>query len=215
VLEQQIKQLEERIQDFGGINEKAFEAFKNIEVEFNETEKQVKKVEEERDNVLKMIEEIESKKKDTFMDTFDKINAHFQNIFSVLSPGGMAELVIENKENPLEEGAGIEIMAKPRGKRMFTTRSMSGGEKTLIAIAFIFSIQEFNPAPFYILDEIDAALDKENSLMLADLLFEYSKKAQFIIISHNDSVYAKCDNLFGVSMNSDGLSQVVGIKLPF
>ena len=91
---------------------------------------------------------------------------------------------------------------------------MSGGEKVITALSFIFAIQEYDPAPFYILDEVDAALDKDNSLTLAKLIKSSSRKAQFIMISHNDDVYSNSDNLYGVSINPNGISQVVGIKLP-
>ena len=97
---------------------------------------------------------------------------------------------------------------------MVSLRAMSGGEKTLTTLAFIFAIQEYQPSPFYVLDEIDAALDRENSEKLAGLLKEYSKNSQFIVISHNDSLVSEADNIYGVSMNKLGESQIVSVKLP-
>jgi len=92
-------------------------------------------------------------------------------------------------------------------------RSLSGGEKTMTALAFIFAIQENDPASFYIMDEVDAALDKRNSERLADLVNDYSKKAQYIVISHNDGLIASAENLYGVSMNESGISKVISLKI--
>ena len=92
-------------------------------------------------------------------------------------------------------------------------RSLSGGEKTLTALAFLFAVQEFEPASFYLLDEVDAALDKHNSEKFANLIREYSNKAQYVIISHNDSVISESDNLYGVSMNELGISKTVSLKI--
>lgn len=121
-------------------------------------------------------------------------------------------MYLSNPENPFDEG--IEIIARPKGKRILTLKSMSGGEKTITALAFIFAIQEYEPAPFYIMDEVDAALDKLNSETLSELLRNYSGNAQFIVITHNDNMISNANYLFGISMNPDGLSSVVSIKLP-
>ena len=117
-------------------------------------------------------------------------------------------------EIDLDPVGALDIEARPGGKKMISLRSMSGGEKTLTTLAFIFAVQEFQPSPFYIMDEVDAALDKENSERLGMLISEYSKTSQFIIISHNDSVISQGDNIFGVHMNELGESRVVSIKLP-
>jgi len=213
-LRNQIDGLSAKIERFGAINEKALEAYKGIEKEFEKAEKHVNKITAEKESVLKMIEEIENKKTATFMGVFNRIKDNFKGVFEILSPGGWAEVILENEEEPLAENCGIDIHAKPRGKKVFNLRGLSGGEKTITALAFIFSIQEFEPAPFYLLDEVDAALDKENSLMLAKLITGYSRNAQYIMISHNDDVYSKSDNLYGVSLNKHKISQIVGIKLP-
>lgn len=146
------------------------------------------------------------------MRTFDVIDNNFKNFFTTLtSKGAEANLVLENQEDPFV--AGVRINVKISGSKFLDIRSLSGGEKTLTALAFIFAIQEHEPASFYVLDEVDAALDKHNSEKLAKLIRKYSDKAQYIMISHNDNVVSEADVLYGVSMNEDGVSQVVSLKI--
>jgi len=118
---------------------------------------------------------------------------------------------LENPENPFEEGLLIRV--RITGQKYLDIRSLSGGEKTMTALAFIFAIQEHEPAYFYVLDEVDAALDKHNSEKLARLLRMYCDKAQYVIISHNDQIISESDNLYGVSMNQHGVSNVVSLKI--
>ena len=108
----------------------------------------------------------------------------------------------------------MDVMVKPVGKRYVFLKSLSGGEKTIVALAFLFAILEYQPAPFYILDEVDSALDKMNSKKLADLVKGYSRKSQFIIITHNDEIVANANYIYGVSINKKGISNVVSIKVP-
>lgn len=211
-LELEVRDLERNVASFGAVNMKALETFKEIESEYNSLNDKVKKLEEERQKVISMIEEIEGKKKAEFMRTFRDINKNLDDIFGTLSPGGSAKLVLDNPEEPFE--GGIDVLARPSGKKTIPMRLLSGGEKTLVALSFVFAIQEYQPAPFYILDEIDAALDKYNSEKLAELLNKYSKKAQFILISHNDEIISSADYMYGVSMKDNGISQIVSIRLP-
>ena len=117
---------------------------------------------------------------------------------------------LDNNDNPFEDGLSIKV--KLTGNRFMDIKSLSGGEKTLTALSFIFAIQEYQPASFYILDEIDAALDKHNAERLAKLVRDYSNSAQYILISHNDSVIAEADTLFGISMH-EGVSKVTSLKI--
>ena len=123
---------------------------------------------------------------------------------------GSATLELEDPNN-LE--SGLLIKASPKGKTLLNIDAMSGGEKSLTALAFIFSIQSYKPAPFYILDEVDAALDKVNSKIVADMVKKLSKNAQFIIITHNDTTIKAADQVFGCSM-VDGESKILGLELP-
>ena len=119
--------------------------------------------------------------------------------------------ILEDKEN-LFDGGGL-IKVRLTGNKFMDIRSLSGGEKTMTALAFIFAIQEHEPASFYIMDEVDASLDKHNSEKLAKLIRKYTQKAQYIVISHNDAVISESDNLYGVSMNEHSISQVTTLKI--
>ncbi|MBN1923616.1 MAG: chromosome segregation protein SMC [Nanoarchaeota archaeon] len=211
-LEHEIFLLEKKLETFGNVNLKALDVFKVVEEEFNEVKEKMDKLEEENNSILNTMREIETKKTATFMETFKEIQDNFERIFGILSPGGIANLIIEDPENPIE--GGIDIKARPKGKKFLTLKSMSGGEKTLTALSFIFALQEYDPAPFYILDEVDAALDKENATRFGKLCKQYSEKAQFLTISHNDNVISEADYLYGISMNPDGVSKVITLKLP-
>ena len=139
------------------------------------------------------------------------INENFKNKFKMLSTKGEAFLEIENPQDPFS--AGVSINVRLTGKKFMDIRSLSGGEKTMTALALIFSIQDHEPSTFYILDEVDAALDKRNAEKLAELVREYSDKAQYVIISHNDGVISEADNLYGVSMDEHGMSKLVSLKI--
>ena len=158
-----------------------------------------------------MINEIETKKKELFLKVFEVVNGNFQKIFQILSTKGDASMVLENPKSPFD--GGVQIKVRLKGTKYMDIRSLSGGEKTLTALAFIFAVQEHNPASFYILDEVDAALDKRNAEKLASLIRTYSSKAQYVVISHNDGVINAADNLYGVSMDQHGITKVVSLKI--
>ena len=145
------------------------------------------------------------------MNTFEVIDKNFQKMFQGLTTKGQAFLDLENPKDPLSEGLRIKV--RITGKKFLDIRSLSGGEKTLTALAFIFAIQEHEPASFYVLDEVDAALDKQNSEKLGAMVEKYSQRAQYIIISHNDNIISRANTLYGVSMNEHGMSKVVSLKL--
>ena len=211
-LEHEIFLLEKKLETFGNVNLKALDVFKTVEEEFNNVREKMDLLEEENLSIVKTMEDIEAKKQSTFLETFREIQANFERIFGILSPGGTANLIIEDETNPIQ--GGIDIKARPKGKKILTLKSMSGGEKTLTALSFIFALQEYDPAPFYIMDEVDASLDKENATRFGQLCKQYSEKAQLIIISHNDNVISEADYLYGTSMNPDGVSKIITLKLP-
>ena len=199
-------------EEIGSVNMRALEVYDEAEKQYNEFLEKKEKLGMEKNDVLAMMKEIEGKKKDIFMKTFEIVNDNFKNFFGMLTTkGAEANLVLENEENPFE--AGVRINVKITGSKFLDIRGLSGGEKTLTALAFIFAIQEHEPASFYVLDEVDAALDKHNSEKLAKLIGKYAEKAQYIMISHNDNVVSEADILYGVSMNNDGISQVVSLKI--
>ena len=210
-LKSEIRKFEHLMQQMGNVNLRALEIYESIEKEYEELLQKAEKLKVEKEDVLKMMQEIESKKKHIFMKTFREVAKNFENIFISLSTKGQAFLELENKEEPL--AGGIEIRLKMQGNKYLDIRSMSGGEKTLVALAFIFAIQEHQPASFYLLDEIDAALDKENSDLLSKLIGKYSQNAQYVVISHNDTVITEAKRIYGVAMQENSVSKVVSLKL--
>ncbi len=210
-LQEEIAKFEVTLAQMSAVNMKALEIYEQVEKEYAELIEKKDSLEKEKVDIMTMMNEIETKKKDHFMKTFDKANENFQRIFTTLFKKGKAYLQMENPENIFEDGLSIKV--KLTGNRFMDIKSLSGGEKTLTALSFIFAIQEYQPASFYILDEIDAALDKHNSETLSKLIRSYSNNAQYIVISHNDSLISEADTLFGVSMNEDGISKVTGLKI--
>ncbi len=210
-LKYHIAKFEEMKTEIGSVNMRALEVYDSIEKEYNSLLTKKETLEKEKEDVLKMMEEIESKKKDLFMKNFEGVNHNFKDIFSQLTTKGEANLELEDGKNPFEGGLGIKV--RITGHRFLDIRSLSGGEKTLTALAFIFSIQEYEPASFYVLDEVDAALDKRNSEKFAKLIAKYAKEAQYLIISHNDSIISEASTLYGVFMDEDGISKVVSLRV--
>ena len=167
-------------------------------------------IEKEKNDILKIIHEIDVKKKKTFLQTLNSLNEIFSRNFSSLSAKGSVSLELENRKDPFE--GGINIIIKTGHGKYFDAASLSGGEQVLVALSLIFAIQELNPYSFYIFDEIDAALDKKNSERLAGLLKKYIQKGQYIIITHNDEIISNASNLYGVSMH-EGVSKIVSLKV--
>ncbi|MBC8500744.1 MAG: chromosome segregation protein SMC [Nanoarchaeota archaeon] len=207
----EIHQFEKMVEDIGAVNMKALEIYDKAEIEYENLLQKKEKLGSEREDILVMINEIDSKKKELFMKTFEVLNNNFQKIFGTLSTKGDAFMEIEDEKDPFV--GGVELKVRITGRKFMDIRSLSGGEKTLTALSFIFAVQEHEPASFYILDEVDASLDKKNSEKLAGLIIDYSKKAQYVIISHNDGVITAAENLYGISMNQHGISKVTSLKI--
>ena len=210
-LRKEISQFEKMVQDIGNVNLRALEIYEAVEKEYNSLMNKKETLSKEKEDVLVMINEIETKKTELFLKTLEVVTKNFKEIFAALSTKGAVELELENKENPFE--GGLLIKVKLIGNKFMDIKSLSGGEKTMTALAFIFAIQEHDPASFYIMDEVDAALDKKNSEQLAKLVKKYSDRAQYVVISHNDGVISEADNLYGVSMDEHSVSNVVSLKL--
>jgi chromosome segregation protein len=204
------RKAEIELQAMGNVNLRALEVYEEIEQEYAKLLEKKDKLNLEKQDVFNLMNEVESKKKELFMKTLNEIDDDFKRIFSMLSTKGQAFLELEDKENPFN--AGLDIKVKISNNKYLDIKSLSGGEKTLTALAFIFAIQELQPASFYLLDEVDAALDKPNSEKLSKLIASYSKKAQYIMISHNDNIITEANQIYGVSMQ-DGVSKVIGLKI--
>ncbi|MFH1209691.1 MAG: chromosome segregation protein SMC [archaeon] len=206
----EIQRNEKTLQGIGNVNLRALEIYEELENDYDQLLEKAEKLKIEKEDVLIMMNEIEIKKTDLFIRTFDVIASNFKEIFVSLSTKGSAYFELEDPKNPLN--AGIDVIVKISGNKYLDVRSLSGGEKTLTALAFIFAIQEYQPASFYLLDEVDAALDKTNSDKLSKLITQYSKDAQYIVVSHNDAVISEADQIYGVSMQQ-GISKVVSLKI--
>lgn len=210
-LRAEVRRFESMMRNIGNVNLRALEVYENVEREYKNLVSKTVKLKEEKEDVLRMMYEIEKNKHGVFMKTFRIIAENFKNIFLNLSTKGEAIMELEDKENPFN--AGVDIKVRLVGNKYLDIRSLSGGEKTLAALAFIFAIQDYSPASFYLLDEVDAALDKTNSELLSRLISKYSKKAQYIMISHNDQLLTTADQIYGVSMQHNGISKVVSLKI--
>ncbi len=194
----------------GGVNLRALEVYEGVKQQYEEVAKKAETLIKEKEEILNIIAEIDKKKKKTFMKTFDAMNAIFTQNFLQLSTKGEAYLELENPADPFAGGVNI-IIQIARGK-YFDVSSLSGGEKTLVALSLIFAIQEYKPYSFYIFDEVDAALDKRNSEKLAALVKKHMKSGQYIIVTHNDALITESTLLYGVSMQ-DGISKILSMKM--
>ena len=211
-LKKEIGEFERIVANIGNVNMRALEIYDKVKQEYDGLVEKKCTLQKEKEDVRTLMEEIEKKKKDLFMDAFEVINTNFKSIFSRLSTKGDAYLKLEHPDDPLADG--MEIKVRLTGNKFLDIRSLSGGEKTLTALAFIFAIQEHNPAQFYLLDEVDAALDKQNASLLGELIQKYCEKAQYIVISHNDQLIRHADALYGVTLTPGlGESRVVSLKV--
>ncbi len=193
------------------INMRAIDEFGEVETRYLVLTSKRDKLIEEKTSILSFIDEIEQKKKSIFMQAFDVVKENFADIFGQLSSGGEGALVLEDGDDPFSGGLFIE--ARPEGKELNRTESMSGGEKALTALAFVFAIQQYKPAPFYILDEIDAHLDDDNVKRVSELIKRSSLASQFICITHRDVMMTTADRLFGTSLSKDKISKVFSVEL--
>lgn len=210
-MEKSLEHVKQKLHSLEPVNMKAIDLYEEEMKEYSEFKEKFDKLKEERNSVIEFIEEIENKKKDVFYSVFNPVSEYFSELFPRLSPNGSAELVLEDEEDPLS--GGLFINASPRGKNVSSMEALSGGEKVITALAFLFALQRFKPAPFYLLDEVDAALDQKNSMRFVELLKESVEEAQLLVISHNHTVVKEADSLFGVSMGPGGVSKVVGMNL--
>lgn len=210
-IEKEIRDFEKMMENIGAVNMRALEIYDQVEKEYHKLTEKKDKLGKEKEDVLLMINEVDTKKKELFMKTYEVVNHNFKEIFNTLSTKGTATFDLEDSKDPFNGGLNIKV--RLAGKKYLDIRSLSGGEKTMTALAFIFAVQEHEPAAFYVLDEVDAALDKKNSERLAKLIKEYSNRAQYIIISHNDGIISEATNLYGISMNEHGESKVTSLKV--
>ncbi|MBI1973401.1 chromosome segregation protein SMC [Candidatus Micrarchaeota archaeon] len=208
----QLAKIEAELLDLGHVNMKALEMYGQYLREVDEIRERAKKLLQEKQAVLGVVEEIEQKKINSFIETFEALNRNFNEYFSEFYPeeGSRASLRLENPDKPLESGLIIE--ASPAGKKPHTIDELSGGEKTIVAIAFLFGVQAYRPSPFYVLDEVDAALDPANSERVARMLRKFASRLQFVVVTHNPPVTRYADQIIGVHLAKDG-SSIIEVDL--
>lgn len=210
VLEREIKELRSLIQNAGDVNMTSIDECEKHKVRYNELKSHIDDLTGSRAELLSIITELDTESRKVFTDTFQKIRENFKKNFQILFTGGDADLELLDTKDVLE--AGIEIIAKPPGKQMRSIQLLSGGEKCLTAMALLFAIFEVKPAPFCILDEIDAPLDDANVERFVKMVQQFLDRCQFVVITHNKRTMAIADRLFGVSMEERGVSKLLSIQ---
>jgi chromosome segregation protein len=204
--------LNRELQEIGPVNLVAIEEHKEHEERYAFLRAQEDDLTQSKKQILEMINNINMKSGELFQQTFDQANKNFQEMFTKLFNGGQARLVLlENKEDPLE--CGIDIIARPPGKRPQSVTLLSGGERTMTAVSLLFAIFKIKPSPFCMLDELDAALDDSNIGRFVAALKEFLSHSQFLIITHNQHTIAASDIVYGVTQQEKGISKVISMRL--
>ncbi|MBN8659756.1 MAG: chromosome segregation protein SMC [Candidatus Obscuribacter phosphatis] len=208
-LKQQVERLERRMRALEPVNMKALEEYNQTAERQQELSDNLDTLADEKEEIIQRIDGYGQLKKETFLEAFNAINTNFQQIFAELSHG-TGRLELEHPESPFE--GGLVIRAQPRDKKMQRIEALSGGEKSLTALSFVFAFQRFAPAPFYAFDEVDMMLDGANAERLAQMVKRQSESAQFVVVSLRRPMIENADHAVGVSLRADGYSRTVGIK---
>lgn len=208
---EEVLQLRHEIESLGNVNMNAPEEFEEVNERYEFMSKQIDDLKNSRDKLLNAIDEMDEVMIKQFRETFDAINKELQETFMILFGGGKAKLVLEDPDDILN--TGIDIDVQPPGKAVQNIRLFSGGEKSLIAICVLFSILKVRNVPLVIFDEVEAALDQANVERFAKYLTKFSKETQFLVITHRPGTMAQCDILYGVTMQKQGVSQMLKVEL--
>jgi chromosome segregation protein len=204
------ERMKKRLDNMGEVNPTAIEAYGEIKVRHDFIVDQKADLMEAHDMLLATIEEVENTANAKFRETFDAVRTNFQQVFKALfTEEDTADLKLTDPDNVAD--SGIEIYAQPKGKRPSTLTQLSGGEKTLTSTAFLFAIYLIKPAPFCILDEVDAPLDDANVGKFTQMIRRFSDNSQFIIVTHNKQTMAAVDVIYGVTMQEAGVSKLVPV----
>jgi len=210
-IEQQLEKLYATLERIGEVNPTAIEEFESLQQRHQFYQTQFEDLKNSLESLKRLIQRINRITKTRFLEAFEQINAKFQKIFPQLFKGGKAFLQLDNPDDPLE--SGVDMVAQPPGKRLQNINLLSGGEKSLAALALVIAIFQYKPSPFCVLDEVDAALDDVNVMRFTELLREISGLSQFILITHNKQTMEIASQLYGVTMESPGISQIVSVKV--
>ncbi len=208
--ESQLEEMKGKIERLGQVNLAAIGEFKEQSERKEYLDRQCKDLTDALETLESAMRKIDRETRTRFEDTFDRVNAGLKEKFPRLFGGGHAYLELSGEES---EAAGVSVMARPPGKRNSTISQLSGGEKALTAVALVFAIFDLNPAPFCLLDEVDAPLDENNVGRFCDIVREMSRSVQFIFITHNKSTMEMASQLVGVTMNEPGVSRLVAVDV--
>ena len=212
ILENRVNDLLSQIAALGPVNMVAIDEFRELEERYTREKEQEADLIAAKEQIRELIQNLNEKSGQMFRSTFEQANQNFQRMFTKLFNGGEARLVLlENAEDPLE--CGIDIIARPPGKRPQSVTLLSGGERTMTAVALLFAIFMIKPAPFCMLDELDAALDDANIGRFVEALKEFLDRSQFLIITHNQHTIAGSDLVYGVSQQEKGVSRIISMRL--
>lgn len=202
--------MKKRLENIGEVNPTAIEAYQEMKKRYEFILEQKNDLVSAKDSLLQTIQEVEATANQQFLDTFNQVRENFQKVFKALfTEEDTADMVLINPENLAE--TGIDIVAKPKGKRPSSITQLSGGEKTLTATALLFAIYLIKPAPFCILDEVDAPLDDANVGKFTQMIQKFSENSQFIIVTHNKTTMSAVDVIYGVTMQEPGVSKLVPV----
>jgi chromosome segregation protein len=203
--------LDRRLTLLGRVNPLALEEFKALEERYAFLSSQLTDLKESRRDLLKVVRAVDERVREVFGQAFIDVAAEFERTFALLFPGGEGRLVLTEPDDLL--ASGVEVEARPPGKRVRRLSLLSGGERSLAALAFCFAVFRARPSPFYVLDEVEAALDDVNLQRFLDLLDDAREHAQLLVVSHQRRTMEAADALYGVSMQAEGVSKVVSQRL--
>ena len=209
-IEQVVAELTERVDSMGPVNLDAIQEYDELEERHNFLEQQNNDLINGKAELLEAISRINKTTKELFSETFEKIRVNFQEMFTQLFGGGKANLLLMDESDPLE--SGIEIIASPPGKKLQSISLLSGGERTMTAVALLFAIYMVKPSPFCVLDEMDAPLDESNIGRFIKLLDRFIGQSQFMVITHNKRTMSRADSLYGVTMEERGITKLISVK---
>ncbi|MFN9114062.1 MAG: chromosome segregation protein SMC, partial [Bacteroidota bacterium] len=209
-LQAAVDRMKKRIENLGEVNPTAIEAFEEMRKRYEFIVEQKNDLVTAKESLLQTIQEVEATANQRFLDTFNQVRENFQKVFKALfTEEDTADMILENPDNLAE--TGMDIVAKPKGKRPSSITQLSGGEKTLTATAMLFAIYLIKPAPFCILDEVDAPLDDANVSKFTNMIRKFSENSQFIIVTHNKMTMSAVDVIYGVTMQEAGVSKLVPV----
>ena len=209
-LQEKVDRMKKRLENLGEVNPTAIEAFQEMKKRYEFILEQKNDLVTAKDSLLQTIQEVEATANQKFLETFNLVRDNFQRVFKTLfTEDDQCDLVLENPENLAE--SGIDVVAKPKGKRPTSLTQLSGGERTLTATALLFAIYLIKPAPFCILDEVDAPLDDANVGKFTNMIRQFSENSQFIIVTHNKMTMSTVDVIYGVTMQEPGVSKLVSV----